>query len=478
MENPGNEEMMQTGQKPPGFAYKILRLFTVVHPGEALTALLLALNIFLVILSYSILKPLRTGLFLAKYSAETEAYLAGVMAFVFIFFNKMFANLASRVPRQKLIAFVTLFFISNLVVFYILDLVGTPLSTIGPIYYVWIGIFNVMVIAQFWAFANDLYTEEAGKRLFPMIMLGQNIGAAFGSAIALFFVDIIGLYPLMLLAGAVLGTCIVLTFVVHKREIKKPTPKQEKVIAENESTKEEEKPLKKGGGFRLVFKSRYLLYIAFLILVLNLVNTTGEYIRKDIFKREAVKTVQVDPAKEKEYEDALAQSLSKLDSGFHLLVNILAIAIQLFLVSRIFKWLGVRGAILVLPLVALGGYVFLAFGASLLVVRWAKALENSTDYALMNACRGALYLITSREEKYKAKAVIDTFFVRTGDLLTGLFVYLGTTYLAFNAERFAIFNVGVAVIWMILGILIFKEHKKLSAKRKEYDVEYMKADQK
>ncbi len=280
----------------------------------------------------------------------------------------------------------------------------------------------------------------------------------------------------MLLAGAVLGTCIALTFVIHKREITKPAPKQEKISAESESTKEEEQPLKKGGGFRLVFKSRYLLLIAMLILVLNLVNTTGEYIRKDIFKREAVKTVQVDESKEKEYEEALARSLSKLDSAFHSLVNILAIVIQLFLVSRIFKWLGVRGAIMVLPIIALGGYVFLAFGASLLAVRWTKALENSTDYSLMNACRGALYLTTSREEKYKAKAVIDTFFVRTGDLLTGLFVFLGTTYFAFNAERFARFNVVVAVIWIILCILIIREHKKLSAKKTEHDVEYMKTD--
>jgi AAA family ATP:ADP antiporter len=472
MRNPGSEEIVQTGQKPPGLAYKFLRLFTVIHPGEALTALLLALNIFLVILSYSILKPLRSGLFLAKYSAETQAYLAGIMAFAFIFFNKMFSHLASKVPRQKLIAFVTLFFISNLVVFYLLDLVGTPLSTIGPIYFVWLGIFNYMVIAQFWAFANDLYTEEAGKRLFPMIMLGQNIGASVGSAVAYFFLDIVGLYPLMLLAGAVLGTCIVLTIVIHNREIKKPAPKQEEVNTEDEAIKEEEKPLKKGGAFRLVFKSRYLLYIAMLILVLNLVNTTGEYMRNNIFKREAVRTVQVDPANEDEYEDALAKSISKLDSGFHTLVNVLAILMQLFLVSRIFKWLGVRGAIFILPLVAFGGYVFLAFGASLLVVRWAKALENSTDYSLMNTCRGALFLVTSREEKYKAKVVIDTFFVRTGDLLTGLFVYLGTTYLAFNVERFAMFNVCVVIIWIILAILIFKEHKKLSAKRKEH-IEYM-----
>lgn len=455
-----------TRKKSYEFIYKILRAFTVIHPGEALTAFLLSFNIFLVITSYSILKPIREGLFLAKYSAETEAYLAGVMAFVFIFFNKMFSNLASRVPRQLLIASVTLIFISNLILFYVLDAVGTPISAMGPIYFVWLGIFNVMVIAQFWAFANDLYTEDAGKRLFPMIMLGQNIGAAFGSSIAFFLVDHIGLYPLMLLAGAVLGICILLTFIIHRREVKRTGLKTHKVLEKNESTKrEEEKPLKKGGGFRLVFKSRYLLYIALLILVLNLVNTTGEYIRKNIFKRTAEEAVQVTEVED--YDQAKAQFLTKLESGFHSIVNVLAIMIQLFLVSRIFKWIGVKGAIMILPLISLGGYIFVAFGASLLVVRWAKALENSTDYSLMNACRGALYLITRREEKYKAKAVIDTFFVRAGDFLTGLFVFFGTTYLAFSVEGFAKLNVAVAFIWILLCIFIIREHKKLSAKKAE-----------
>lgn len=470
MKNTNNKEIIGAEEKSYGFVYKLLRAFTIIHPGEVLTASLLAFNIFLVITAYSILKPLRSGLFLARYSAETEAYLFGIMAFVFVFFNKMFADLSSKVPRQLLIAFVTLFFISNLILFYILDLAGTPISAMGPIYWIWLGIFNVMVIAQFWAFANDIYTEEAGKRLFPMIMLGQNIGAAVGSTIAYFFIDIIGLYPLMLLAGAILGICISLTFIIHKREIKKIRQAEGEVVAEDEREEEDkEKPLKGGGGFRLVFKSRYLLYLALLILVLNLVNTTGEVIRKGMFKRAAEETVEA--IEVKDYEEALAESISKLESGFNTLVNILAIAIQLFLVSRIFKWVGVRGAILVLPLVALGGYFFLAFGASLVLVRWAKAFENSTDYSLMNACRGALYLITSREEKYKAKAVIDTFFVRTGDMLTGLFVFLGTTYFAFNAERFAKFNVAVAMIWIVLCILIIREHKRLSAQRIEYRAE-------
>ena len=402
---------------------------------------------------------------MTKYSAESKAYLYAAMAVLFIFFNSWFSRLSSKVPRQKLITVVTLFFISNLMLFYVLNLAGTPMSVMGIVFFIWLGMFNVMIVAQFWAFANDLYTEEAGKRLFPMIMVGQNIGALLGSTITFIFVEALGLYQTMLLSGGILGICIYLTYLIHKREIESSVANKEKVVSKNESLKKEQKkPLKKGEGFRLVLKSRYLLYIALLILVLNLVNTTGEYIRDHVFIRTADEAIQ-SSTEVVDIEVFKSEYIAKLESGFNWLVNSLAVAIQLLLVSRIFKWFGVRGAILILPLVALGGYFFIAFGASLVVVRWAKAFENSTDYSLMNACRAALYLITSREEKYKAKAVIDTFFVRAGDVLTGLFVFVGTTYWAFTVERFAKFNMVVVAIWILLCILIIREHRRTSLQR-------------
>jgi AAA family ATP:ADP antiporter len=159
------------------------------------------------------------------------------------------------------------------------------------------------------------------------------------------------------------------------------------------------------------------------------------------------------------------QFLTKFYAGFYNIQNLFAMFVQLFIVSRIFKWFGVRVAIFFLPALALGGYFFISLGAFLVLVKWVKALENGTDYSLMNTTRHSLFLITSREEKYKAQAVIKTFFHRAGDVLSALIVFLGTTYLAFNTERFAIFNVVVVVIWVFLGILIFREHKKLSEKR-------------
>jgi AAA family ATP:ADP antiporter len=462
MKSPENEPMMKSQKGFAGIFYKILRLFTVVYPGEALTAFLLSFNIFLFLTSYYILKPIRKALILTGQTAEIETYLYAAMAILLIFVVKAFSSLSSKVSRQLLITWVTLFFISNLVLFYVLYLLGTPVAVMGVIFFIWVGIFNNMIVAQFWGFTNDIYTQEAGKRLFPLVMLGQNIGAIAGGAITFFLVESLGLYQMMLVAGAFLGICILLTFIIHKREIKRTENKKEvnQVIKKEESQKIEDKPLEKGGGFQLVFKSRYLLYIAFLILLLNVVNTTGEYIRSDVFDRKAEAAIQ---SGEIQKEDE-AQYLAKLESGFLSIVNISTLLIQLLLVSRILKWFGVRWALLFLPFIALGGYFLIALGASFIVVYWAKAMENSTDYSLMNTLRGALYLITSREEKYKAKAAIDTFFVRAGDVFVGIIVFLGTTYLAFNTERFATLNVFIALIWIILCFLIIREHKKLSEK--------------
>jgi len=134
-------------------------------------------------------------------------------------------------------------------------------------------------------------------------------------------------------------------------------------------------------------------------------------------------------------------------------------------VSRIFKWVGVSGALLFLPLIALGGYSSITFGvASLVLIKWVKGIENGTDYSIMNTTKGALFLITSREEKYKAKAAADTFFYRGGDALSSLTVFIGFKLLGFPLQSFAKLNVFVILIWIFLCALVIREYKKLKAK--------------
>ena len=123
-------------------------------------------------------------------------------------------------------------------------------------------------------------------------------------------------------------------------------------------------------------------------------------------------------------------------------VNLVSFLLQAFVVSRIFKYIGVRGALFILPVIALGGYTMIALMPVFAVVQWAKILENSTDYSIQNTTRHALFLPTSREAKYKAKQAIDSFFVRAGDMLQAAVVFIGTM-LAFSVRGYALVNVAL-----------------------------------
>jgi len=447
-----------------GLGYRFLRLFADIRPGEAPKALLLAMNIFLLLLAYYILKPLREALLLVdKNSPVIKSCLSGAQAVLFVFVIKAFSRLASKVPRHILISWTTLFFVSNIVVFYIFSLMSMPIRTMGIIFFIWIGVFNYFVVAQFWGFANDLYTDDVGKRTFPLVALGATLGGLLGTRMS-WLREMVGAsweYKLMLIAGGVLLLCVALAVHIHRREIRKLREDREKGLAgAGEQVTAQQQPLKRGGGFRLVFRSRYLLLIACLIGIYNFVNATGEYIISDVQTRASLQEVAAAGVD-------MQKSIHTAFMDYQFLTNLIALVIQLFLVSRIFKWVGVGGALLFLPLIALGGYGLISFGAVLGVVRWVKSLENGTDYSLQNTAKAALFLVTSREQKYKAKAAIDTFFVRGGDTVSAVAVLVGTQVLSLAIEKYAILNVLSVIVLIGLCVFIIREYKRLKARPAE-----------
>jgi len=448
------------GRPPASLAYKASKIFGDIRPGEGATVGLLALNIYLIMSNYYILKSIRDA-WIVSYSRRgpnLKSYLSAAIAVAFIFVVKGFSRLASKVPRHILITCVTLFFIAALAVFYILNLLAVPYLAIA--FFIFAGICALLLPAQFWGFANDIYSEDVGKRVFPLIAFGMALGSVTGSTITGWLIPVIGQFNLLLLGAAILGASIGLTWFIHGREggrTRAPRGETAPPAAPGRSPIDE--PLKAGGGFQLLFKSRYLLFIALLIVILNWVNTNGQYLLDNVFKNaaaEAIRQGTTGGLNEGAY-------LSVLYAHFFRNVNWFVLIVQLFLVSRIFKWLGVRKAIFIPPLIALGGYGIASFGATLLVVQGVKILDNGTDYSLMNTIRGALYLVTTREEKYKAKAAIDTVFVRAGDVLSALTVFVGTTYLAFKLETYAGLNLVFAVVWIVLAVLIGREHRKKAA---------------
>lgn len=423
---------------------RALSLFSDLRPGEGLTALLLAANLFCLLALYSMLKPVRSALILSESGAVAQSYAAAAQALLLLFLVPLYGRFASLVNRVRLISFVTLFFASNLIVFYLLGIAG---MRIGIAYYIWLGIFSMMAPAQLWAFANDVYTSERGKRLLPIVGIGASLGAWLGAELASALFAQLGPYRLMLFGTGGLVLCLLFTILVDRRERRQAREAKAAPVAEQ--------PLGSAGGFQLVFSQRYLLYIALLIMVLNIVNTVGEFLLASLVQQEAVTAAPLAGLN-------AATWIGGFMARFQANVNLLGLLMQMFLVSRIFKYIGVRGALFIMPVVATISYTSLAFFPLLAFVRIAKTAENSTDYSIQNTTRHALFLPTSREAKYKAKQAIDAFFVRAGDMLQAVVVFIGTS-LAFGTQHYAMLNLAFIAVWLFLATRIAAEHRKLSA---------------
>jgi AAA family ATP:ADP antiporter len=143
--------------------------------------------------------------------------------------------------------------------------------------------------------------------------------------------------------------------------------------------------------------------------------------------------------------------------------NLLGVLIQLFLVSRIFKYLGVGRALFVLPMIALGSYGIFAAAPILALIRIAKITENATDYSLQNTVRRALFLPTSREAKYKALNAVETFFWRAGDMLSAVATFVLIQLLGLGVRSYAALNLGIVVVWMVVAASLSRENRKLTS---------------
>ena len=422
-------------------------MFTDVEAGEAGTALLMFLNLFLLLLGYYVLRTLREPLILAS-GAEVKSYAAAGQALTLMGFVPLYGWFASKVGRARLILGFILFFVVCVELF---SLAGrAQLPYVGVVFYIWVGIFSLATIAQFWSFANDVYRREAGERLFPFIFLGATLGAPVGAWLAgRLFRAGIRPYDMMHVTSALLLVHLALYRVVDRRESGRPG----QAAAAS--------PLSATGGFKLVFESRYLRLLAALIVLLNVVNTTGNYIWDKTLLAAAQTALAGNPALDK------SAFIGAVAADMNLTFTVLGALLQAFAVSRVVKYLGMPGVILALPLVALGGYGLIAAGAGLSVIKWTKIAENATDYSVMNTARQLAWLPTSRDEKYKAKQAIDTFFTRTGDVLQAVLVFAGTTWLGLGARGFAVANLVLVALWLAVATLLLREYGLVMRRRVE-----------
>jgi AAA family ATP:ADP antiporter len=213
------------------------------------------------------------------------------------------------------------------------------------------------------------------------------------------------------------------------------------------------------GGIGLALRDRYLLLIALLVVLLNWINTTGEFVLADFVQRDAAQRAAASGG-------ALDKGalIAEFFGGFQFSVTLTGLLIQLFLVARIYRLVGVPGALLVHPVVVALGYGLLAFAPLLAgfvpiftLIRLVKIAENSLDYSLMNTTRHALFLPVDRDAKYEGKTAIDSFYWRVGDVIQAGVVYAGLHWFGWSAPQFALLCFALALVWIGLAVAIGRE---------------------
>lgn len=415
-----------------------------MRAGEGAAVAVMFTQAFVLLFAYYLVKPAREALILTEASAEVRSYAVALQAAVLIALVPLYGALFRRlVPHYWIASVVTGFLALNLPVFVLLDAAG---YAIGVEFFVWLGVFNVLIVAQFWAVAADLFSVEAGERLFVLIALGTSLGAWLGALASKALFGVLGAGGLMLLTAALLLLTLPLTPLARRRV---PARSRPPAAAEGPGL---------GGALRRVLTDPYLRLLAVFVVLLNWVNSTGEYLLARIVREHAAALVEAGAITD------IGAFIGAFYGDFYAWVNLAGLVIQVLLVARIFRAVGVGGAILVLPVVAAAGYGLLAFVPVFTAVRAIKLLENSVNYSLANTSRHALILPTDAQAKYAGKTAIDTLFWRLGDLAQAGIVWAGIELFAADAAQFAAFNGLVALAWLAVAWRLGQRYRVLAAR--------------
>lgn len=424
-------------------APRLMRALFNLRREEVGPVLIAALFFFLVLTALMLLRPARDALGMER-GIENIRWLFIGTAVVTLAVNPLFGWLVSRFKRLQFIAATYGFFVLSLVGFWAL-LMFTPGAVgrgSGQVFYVWFSVFNLFATMVFWALLADRFTSDQGKRFFALISIGGTLGAIFGPWLTSRLAQPLGTPSLLLVAGGFLLLAVAAAWLLVRTAPDRAGPGASTTAAGLAGEAE-----RIGGsawaGLRAVFRSRYLTAIAGYILLMTVLATFIYFTRLQMVAAVAGST------------DARAAILGNIDMWTQLAVLLL----QLTLTGKIIQRFGLGVALAILPVATALGFIGLAIYGSFVVLILLEATTRALQRGLTRPAREALFTVVSREEKYKAKAFVDTFMYRTGDVIGAQTEgALGRLGLALGGLVGVV--VPLALAWAALGLWLGRAHAR------------------
>ncbi|MFB6098580.1 MAG: NTP/NDP exchange transporter [Salinibacter sp.] len=432
---------------------RLRKEFLDIRPGEWPKALGLSVYFFLVIAIFWVLKPMKRGLIISYFGEHplsiagwvlsgAQAEQLGKVLNMFVAFAVvgLFTWLVRRYARHYLIVIFCAVF-GGLFVFFgaIIDQIETFGQGGVWAFYVTGDIWTTVMVATFWAFANDLNSGDEAERLYGIVGLGGVVGGFVGSSVVAGLVDQVGRSTLIfacLVPTALIGALAVW---IHNRE--RDDEAEEPCCPEEEEVLEEDNAFLEGA--KLVFRSRYLLGIAAVLGLYEMVSNIVDFQLAAIVEQQITTDIQRDT-----FFGIVGQATS-----------LVSIGVQLFLTSFVMKRYSVKAALLFLPAAILGGTLGFVLLPSLLFVGFMSVSDNALNYSINQSAKESLYTPTSQDVKYKAKSFIDMFIQRAGKVLA-VILNLGLTALVITDVRWLSVAVGLLLIaWIAVIRFLGREYE-------------------
>jgi AAA family ATP:ADP antiporter len=423
-----------------GLLMQALGRVVKVRPDETRAMLWAFVYFFCLLSSYYILRPLRDESGVAAGVGNLQWLFTGTF-FVMLAVAPLFGALVTRVPRRRFIPWVYRFFAASLLLFFLLQHLRPGQPYIAGAFFMWVSVFNLFVVTVFWGFMADLFNTEQGKRLFGFIAAGGSAGALLGPSLTAILAVPLGPVNLLLISALLLECAVQCV-----RKILE-TPQAQKPV-ESAGGQSANDAVIGGGilaGLTEIARSPFLMLICCHVLLLSLTSTFLYLEQASI-----VSAAFENPAER-----------TRVFALIDLSVGLATVALQLTVTGRVLVKLGVGAALASLAIVTMVGFLALAIMPVLTVVVAFQAIKRAAEFGFANPARETLFTVVTREQKYKAKSVIDTAVFRGGDAVNG-WIYAGLRSLGLDLSGIALVAVPIAVVWAGLLLALGRRQEQLA----------------
>jgi len=408
-------------------------------PQERAAALWSFAYFFALLAGYYVLRPLRDQMGIAG-GVKNLPWLFTATFVTLLVAQPLYGALVARLPRARFIPIVYHFFVANLLVFWALLTFDVETAVVARVFFVWVSVFNLFAVAVFWSFMADLFTSEQGKRLFGFIGAGGTAGALLGPIITIWLSVPLGPVNLMIAAVIFLELAV---FCVYRLE--RNVVMREQAQAPTESIG--------GSAFAAIpelVRSPYILGIGVWVALLSYAATIIYFEQAHIVS-EAVKSAGLQ---------------TRIFASIDLAVSLLTLVTQLFITGQVLKRVGTGVAAAALPLVYIVGFAVLAVMPTLIVVVTVQVVQRWMNFAIANPARQLFFTVVTREEKYKAKNLVDVVVYRGSDALSG-WIFDTLQGLGLKLGAIALCSLPVVAGWAVLSLALGREQEKRSERHRE-----------